>query len=303
MTPAPQPTTEPSETVAPTPAPTATATPTPRPTSTPALPPPAAGGSNPTPTPPSVPAPPKGEWPGPQNTGVPVGTALTAVGGMRVTTPNQVLDSLDISGQVVIDAPGVVIKNSRIHGTASDAYGVYVVTGSVTVTDSEIFGFANAIAFTDWTAIRVNIHGTTQDGAKLGDNTLLQDSWIHDLTPEAGAHSDGAQLQDGAVNVAVKHNYIDSSSASGGFGNSALFIAPDLGPSTVGPLTITGNYLNGGNYTIYIVDGANGKFVIGNISVTNNSFGHTARYGPSSTNVPFVQSGNIWADTGKALRL
>ena len=81
-----------------------------------------------------------------------------------------------------------------------------------------------------------------------------------------------------------------------------MFIAPDLGPGTVGPLTITGNYLNGGNYTIYIVDGANGKYVIGNISVTNNSFGRTARYGPSSTNVP-SQSGNVWADTGKSVRL
>ena len=96
------------------------------------------------------------------------GTALAAVEwAASDRTPNQVLDALDISGQVVIDAPGVVIRNGRIHGTPSDAYGIYVVSGGVTVTDSEILGFANAIAFTDWTAIRVNIHSTTQDGAKL----------------------------------------------------------------------------------------------------------------------------------------
>ena len=240
-----------------------------------------------------------GGKPGPSNTGVPVGTTLTPSGDVRITTPNEVVDGLDISGSVSVAAPGVVIKNSRIHGSAT--YGILVSSGSVTIADTELYGSENAIAGDGWVAIRVNIHGVSEDGVKLGDNVTLQDSWIHDVTPSSGAHSDGGQMQSGVRNLVVKHNVIDMSSAPSA--NSALFLAPDLGPSSSGPVTIDGNWLDGGNYTLFCVDGNNGQYLVQNISITNNRFGRAGGYGPSRINVAVVQSGNVWSDTGVSLTL
>jgi hypothetical protein len=225
--------------------------------------------------------------PGPSNTGVPAGTTLKPSGSLHVTTPGQVIDSLDITGNVSVDAPGVVIKNSKIHGSGSGD-GVRVLSGDVTVQDSEIYGFENAIGYSNWTAVRVNVHSDTGDGVKLGSDTMLQDSWIHDLTPGPGAHADGGQMQDGVTNLVVRHNTIDVSSTSV---NSALFISPDLGPSTAGPVLIENNYLAGGGFTIFVVDGSYGTYFVGNITVRNNVFG-ASQYGPDRVNVSVTWSSN-----------
>jgi hypothetical protein len=207
-----------------------------------------------------------------------------------------VIDAQDISGTVTIDAPNVVIRRSKIHGTGT--WGVFVRSGSVKIYDTELWGFENAIGMDNWEAYRVNIHSVTGDATKLGNNVTLQDSWIHDFTPAAGAHADGGQIQNGVSNVLVRHNHID-----GGTGNSALFIAPDLGPSAPGPVVVDNNLMGSGNYTVYCVDGNNGQYFIKSITFTNNRFKRNFRYGHAYTNVPLTQSGNVWDDTGAALTL
>lgn len=237
--------------------------------------------------------------PGASNTGVPDGQVLTRTGSLVLSTPNQVLSGLDINGSVDVQASGVVIKNSRIHGSGS--FGVLVGSGSVTISDSEIYGSENAIGGDEWSGYRLDIHGTYGDGVKLGSRVTLADSWIHDLTPAAGAHADGAQMQSGVVNLVVRHNVIDMSTAAEA--NSAIFMAPDLGPSTDGPVLLTGNWLDGGNYTVYCVDGNDGQYLVKNITITGNRFGHAGDYGPDRVNVPIVQSLNVWDSSGVSLTL
>ena len=218
---------------------------------------------------------------------------LKPSGSLVVTTANTVIDGLDISGSVEVRASGVVIRNSRIRGTGS--YGLYVRSGSATITDSEISGgFENAIGYDNWTAIRVNIFGVGGDGVKLGSNTRLEDSWVHDLQPFSGAHADGAQLQAGETNIVVRHNTIDLATTPNA--NAALFIAPDLGPSSPGPLLIENNYLNGGNFTVYIVDGNNGQYYLDNITLRNNTFGRSHSYGALNVNVPVTLTNNTYTD-------
>lgn len=258
---------------------------------------------SPAPTePPPVPRP---VFPDESTTGVPAGTVLTpASGEVRVTTPATVLDALDLAGNVVIAAPDVVITRSKIHGTGSEAFGIMVESGSVTISDSEIFGFANGIGFDDWSAHRVNIHDMSEDGVKLGSNVTLADSYIHDLTPGPGAHGDGAQMQDGVRDLVVTGNVIDVSSWDGDPGmNAALFLKPDFGPSSLGPVTIAGNYLNGGGYVLYCVTGGDADYVVENIAITDNRFGRSFNYGPAAINAPMTQSGNVWDDTGLRLSL
>ena len=60
-------------------------------------------------------------------------------------------------------------------------------------------------------------------------------------------------MQDGITNLVVRHNTIDVGVGAGV--NSALFICPTFGPSTAGPILIENNYLSGGGYTIFVVDG------------------------------------------------
>lgn len=254
---------------------------------------------SPSPTPTAPPT--TGTKPNASNTGVPTGTTLTAYSGpTAITVPNTVIDGKVITSALSIQASGVVIKNSQISGAGS--YCVLTQGGSVTLEDSEITGGCeNAIGFDNWTATRVEIRGTYGDGVKLGSNVILQDSWIHDLAPANGAHADGGQVQGGITNTIVRRNNIDLGSTPNA--NAALFIAPDQGPSTNGPLTIEGNWLNGGNYVVYIVDGDGGSYFIRDIYVRDNKFGSSQTYGYSNVNVPITQSGNTVEATGAPLSL
>lgn len=223
-------------------------------------------------------------------------TLTTYSGPRTITTDGTVIDSKDVTGSLIIRAKNVVIRNSKIHDDMSAIAGIYVQDGgSLTITDSEIYNFQVAITYANWKAIRVNIHDISFDGMKASSNVRLQDSWVHAAKPSSDAHWDGVQVQNGVTNTVITGNYID---ASGSSTNSALFLCPDLGPSTSGPLEVTRNWLNGGNYTVFILDGANGKYFISNISVMDNRFGRAGRYGPSYVNVPVSWSGNKWADTG-----
>ena len=238
--------------------------------------------------------------PGPSNTGVPSGTVLTPYTGPRIiTTANTVIDSKDVTGSLIIRAKNVVIRNSKIHDDPTAVAGINVEdSGSATITDSEIYNFQVGIVYNNWTAIRINMHDITFDGMKMASNAQLRNSWIHNPRPSADAHWDGVQVQSGVTNTVIQGNFIDATGASA---NSALFLCPDLGPSTNGPLTVTGNWLDGGNYTLNVLDGANKTYYIANISVTNNRFGHGGRYGPTYVNVPVTWTGNVWDDTGATI--
>jgi hypothetical protein len=256
------------------------------------------GGVAPAPAPDPTPTP-SGK-PGSSNTGVPDGTTLSRyTGPSTITTAGTVIDSKDITQGLTIRAKNVVIRNSKIHDDQDAIAGVYVDNGgSATITDSEIYNVDLGITYGNWTATRVDIHDTSSDGVKMSSNAKLQSSWIHNPKPSSGAHWDGVQVQNGVVNTTIAGSTID---ARGSGSNSALFLTPDLGPSSDGPLTVTGNWLDGGNFTLYALDGDNGRYYIDNISVTNNRFGRGAAFGPTYVNVPVTWSGNVWDDTGRTV--
>ena len=121
---------------------------------------------------------------------------------------------------------------------------------------------------------------------------------VNGLKPAAGAHADGGQVQSGVTGLIVRRSTFDVSDCDG---NAALFIAPDQGPSTSGPVLIEENVLRGGNYALYCVDGSNGAYVIGNITIRGNSIGR-GQYGTHNVNVPVTWTGNRTPD-GQAIPL
>ena len=230
------------------------------------------------------------------NTGVPTDTVLTPSGGFTVTTAGAVIDAKDISGTVNIAAPNVTIRRSRFTG-GNEWYAIYIQSGNVRVEDSEFRGgyHTAAIAFDNWVGVRLNVHDLPDDGFKLGNNATLQDSYLHDFTPESGAHADGIQMQDGVTNSTIVHNNINIA------GNAAIFLCPSLGPTTNGPVLVDGNLLGGGNYTLYNVDGDHGHYHVHNITIRNNRWLRNARYGPVDQNVASNWSNDVWDDTGAAV--
>ena len=164
--------------------------------------------------------------------------------------------------------------------------------------DCEIVGGENGIGFGNYVLRRCWVHGQYGDGLKLGSDTLVEDCIVNGLRPAAGAHADGGQVQSGVTNLIVRRSTFDVSDCDG---NAALFIAPDQGPSTVGPVLVQGNVLKGGNYTLYCVDGNNGQYVVSNITIRGNVIAR-GQYGSHNVNVPVTWSGNTTPD-GKALPL
>lgn len=174
-------------------------------------------------------------FPSASTTGVPSGTTLTTYSGpTTITTNGTVIDSKKIVGCLVINATGVIIKNSYIscpiptRGTGDD-FAVLCDDGgagtcgaktfpAVTIQDTEIDCVGDGvqgpdsqqgegghgISYSNFVAKRVNIHGCA-DGIFVDSDALIEDSYIHDLqndsTPFTGSadgfHADAIQLGDG----------------------------------------------------------------------------------------------------------
>ena len=269
--------------------PTATAVPT-----TPASP----GATTPAPTTPAPPPTSAGDGGGVlaaiPTVGLPVGILLHTLGTLIITQAGTVIDGADILGGVTVRAPNVVIRRSRISGIGGT--GIYVASGSLTLEDSTVSGFDDSVGGDNYTATRVEVTGSEEDGFKIGSNVTIQDSWCHDLLLAQGAHSDCGQVQSGVTNVMIRRNWFDV-----GDGNSALFLAPDQGPSSSGPLVVEDNVLGGGNYTLQCVDGDDGTYFIDNISISGNHFLNDSAYGPLRLNVPAAIIGNVYQSTGLAI--
>ncbi len=238
-------------------------------------------------------------WPGPTNTGVPVGTALRNSGSITVTKDGTVLTGLNMIGCITIKAKNVQILKSKI-ACNSPLYAIHTLTGTVNllIQDVEINSTGTnsaSICCSDYTVRRANIYNMI-DGLRLGTNTTLVDSYVHNLARLPLTHNDIAQST-GGNNILVQHNRLESyDPVTGDPFNSCVTIGSETAPSLTNML-VTDNYCNGGNYSI----GINTKTVGANIVFQNNKFGRNYRYGVvANYKQPGVTwaSSNVWFDTG-----
>jgi hypothetical protein len=240
------------------------------------------------------------------NTGVVPGTSLTVItGDQTFSTSGQVITGKDFRGYVKVTGSNITFKNCIFRGGTPSGNNALLNTqaGTNTVVEDSEFVPAHPAATIDglWTKntklYRVNIHGTV-DGLKAGNNTLVQDSYIHDMSwfasdPNQGGgptHNDGVQAFDGVSGVTLRHNNIDMSTTKDA--NAAL-------QSSASYVTVDDNWLDGGGCTLNFDD--HGHALPG-LVVTNNRFGrHSAFQCPillSNLLSLAENSGNVWADTG-----
>jgi hypothetical protein len=286
-----------------TPMPTPSLAPTPSQTPTP---------TEPTPPPTATPTPTASDdnaKPGPTNTGVPAGTPLTVYNGdLTITTAGATYADLDIHGFVRVEAPDVTIKDSIIRGgsAASNTAIIYDLSDAATnllVVDSEIVPadpsvFIDGIDGWNYTALRLNIHGTV-DGAKMfGPNATVEDSWIHDLVTyeHDPSHDDGVSHNDDVQVLSGSNLRIIGNDLEGGH-NSAIQITQDHGPLI--DVLIDSNWADAGNVTFNISNSPLPS--LSGVTVTNNLFGHSAITGCQilyTAVTSIVASNNVFADTG-----
>ncbi len=219
-------------------------------------------------------------------------------GGLTVKEDGAVIENLEISGTLRIEAKNVVVRNVWVYG--SEFWSVYVASGSARFENVEIghpshLG-SRGIGGDNITAVNVDIHHV-EDGIKLGSNSTYSGVRVHDLaSPSGSPHSDAVQVEGGARNSTVKNSSLSSTRGNSN-GNAAVFVKSDLGfPSNI---TFSNNYLNGGNYTVYVRDGGYG--MPSNISFIGNRFGPSRTYGLTSFDGPVTWENNTWADTGEII--
>ena len=253
-----------------------------------------------------------GDQPGPGNTGVPAGTALKVMdGNLTITTAGATYSGLDIHGFVSVQAPNVTIKDSIIRGGVAPAD-----IGLVTITDSSATNFLiedselvpmdpsvqiDGIKGWNYTALRVDIHGTT-DGAKMyGPNATIENSYIHGLVtyahdPDQGgkqSHNDGVQILSG-TNLKIIGNTIEGGS------NTALMITQDHG--TTSNVVFDNNWVSGGACSVNMTPKPLGS--LNGITMDNNIFTDNSTKGCpilSTTKTDLSTAGNVFAGGGGAV--
>jgi len=197
-------------------------------------------------------------YPTPSCTGVPAGTSFTKTvnGDYTASTNGEVIDSWHITGNVVIQANNVTIKNTQIDGTIYNDQGN--LHGSFTVTDTTIGPASDcigqpAINDSNYIARRVRSRGH-DDGFRIGPpgNVELYDSYVENCylppaqAPPDGSHSDGVQAVCGGVscaNVKIVHNTFDGTHVP----TTNMLNVTDTNLSNV---TATDNLMAGGAYIV-----------------------------------------------------
>lgn len=242
-------------------------------------------------------APGAAEFPDASSTGVPPGTVLRPTGSLTVTQDGAVIDSVAVTGVISVEADNVTVRRTLVNSTGRYPIRVTNGHGGLLVEDAEIDGQGvgkGAVCCSNYRVLRVDIHDVFE-GPRLGDNTAIEDSYVHHLLHCSDCHVDALQTDVGS-NVVIRGNNIQAYNPQTGRQNNAAyqFGSPR---DRQDEILVEGNLLNGGNYT---VNGGGGKSRDAEAVFRDNRFGREFRYGPVANFGPRVSfdSSNVWNDTG-----
>jgi hypothetical protein len=143
----------------------------------------------------------------------------------------------------------VVLRNSRVRFGAPNGVAIAEGVTGARIEDVTIVGSGSGTGVYGVrgpaTVRRVDISGV-DNGAIPYSGSLIEDSHIHDLAAGGSdPHYDGIEISGGS-DITIRHNTID---LTGHDQTSTVMIANDFAP--VRNITVTGNRLLGGGYTVY----------------------------------------------------
>ncbi|PRX61401.1 hypothetical protein B0I32_115255 [Nonomuraea fuscirosea] len=247
-------------------------------------------------------------FPDAASTGVPPGTTLTDVAGDQIfARDGEVVEGQVFYGFVTVTARGVTFRKCVFRGGPTEETRPLVDSEharDTVIEDSEFYPTHPSPSIDGiWAGhtkiYRSEFHGTV-DGIKAHTGTLVQDSYIHDLSwfasdPDQGGestHNDGVQAFAEQRGVTLRHNTIDVSTTEDP--NAAV-------QSSADDLRVEDNYLDGGACVVNIDHTPLGRPLTGQ-RVTGNRFGRASAYDCPillSTRAELrAGSGNVWHDSG-----
>jgi len=269
-------------------------------------------------TPPSTLGAPSAGWPDATTTGVPVGTSLTPRSSIDcdwvISTPGTVINGVDLTGCIDVEASNVTIQNTRITSNTwwgikfgasnSNATGLRVLNDTI----GAVAGQGPDNGFSDYAIQAVNTTGTMEIaynnifGYMQGPNVVtgnVHDNYIHGIANVG--HTEDIYVYSGGNGVVINHNtLIDDSQLQ--YSTTALYIAPDSGHQN--NIVVTNNELSGGAYALYGGDDTATNIVVRDNSFSTAVYPDSGYYGPDAywwpSNSGNAWSGNIWADGPRA---
>ncbi|MDQ0322172.1 Ca2+-binding RTX toxin-like protein [Pararhizobium capsulatum DSM 1112] len=209
-------------------------------------------------------------FPDASNTGVASGTVMTKyTGSYHVTQDNAVISNLEVHGDIVIEAKNVTLKNVKlVSDTEWHALRVMDDATGFTLQDSEIDGVGGTVnaIYGFGTFLRNNLHDV-ENGINVIGPSVIKDNYIHDMRGGSEAHYDGIEIN-GGNNIDIIHNTVINDYSQ----TSAIMLDNYFGG--LSNITVDGNRLVGGGYTVYLDDRFGGGAVDdSSIKITNNQIG------------------------------
>ena len=231
------------------------------------------------------------------NTG-PKTSSLTPITNVNINTDGTVLENFSSTRQITINADNVTLRNFRI--TTSDSFGIHITGGkNIIIEDGEISGVSSiGIYGGNFTARRIHIFNSGSDAIRPRD-AVIEASWIEKLGYKSGAHADGVQMLEGS-NVTFRGNNFDMPYNEPGYINSQVFIIQTYS-GAIDNILIEDNWINGGGFSIQILDQSAGFGAPTNVRIRNNKFGEESEYGPWRLEGNIEVCGNVWERTNAAM--
>jgi hypothetical protein len=277
--PPPRPAVTPSVSARPSATPSATPTPSQSPPAAPPPSSPAAGRTRPaTPTTP------------PPSTGVPTGTALRQSNGdLIIETPGTVVDAMQVNGSIIVQAPNVHIRRTRVAPPADAFWVIRQAPGAtdLVIEDSELDGnqIHDGISqeAAGLTVRRTRIHDVDV-GVSLSDRGDVEDCLLTAVGAGIGTDAGGTQ-------ISVLRTTITTTADSG---EAAIGLYTAKG--SLHAVTVESNVLAGGNYTFHVGEGPGTQ----QITARHNRFSRAVHpnggvYGPTA-GWDAAAPGNVWQD-------
>jgi hypothetical protein len=270
-------------------------------------------------------------YPDAADTGVPPGMPLKLVPGEVSRGPGWYYSA--VRNEVVVNVRGAVVRGfkctcavdvkasdvtvSDVQVTASGSFGVSLRhTTGVTIEDSAVSGLNAAAGRLSYaiddvygdstgTVVRSDNISGFRNGVQISAG-MVSGNYIHDPGYVAGDHTNGLYAFGGraAEPLAIEGNTIFNSLGQ----TDAVNLDAAASGVRAGNVTVRGNLLAGGSYTVY------GGAALGNVTsgivIQGNRFGQlyyarSGRYGPVAYFDPAgagnLWSGNVWDSTGLAV--
>ena len=221
-------------------------------------------------------------------------------GPVVVDTPGAVIDALDIQGSLTINADDVTVRRSRVAASTYVIIRVKAGLHGVLIEDVDVDGLgpdgkegSNGIEGPA-RILRTHVFGV-ENGIKPYGGSVIEDSWISDLSaPGRDPHIDGIEI-DGASDILVRGNLVDL----GDWGQTSAVMIDNYGaPAT--RIVVQGNRLLGGGYTVYSDGRFDGGPVTGIAFIDNRLGKGKWGYGSIDRSKP-DWSGNVDDVTGAAV--